>query len=919
MTKKILITVSIVLILGLVAGGYLLLRQYALKDTPSLKAVPANASMIFQTKDLGHFLKKLNEKSLIFDEFSKTKELEHLHAGAGYLSSVIDSSSMIRSVLKNNLVTVSFHISGRDKLPALLIIPVNRISHKNNIPRAIAGLTNEPLTTRRYENVKVYDGSFTTTGTAKSFSFCLHDNLFLFSLSSLLIEDGIRTLKKGGSINGHQGFQEIASTAGQNVDGNLFVNFKNAGNFIKTLANNAHAKYVENVKNLTDWCAYDITLREKELLMNGFASTPGDKNYLSLFRNTGPSEIQVYDILPASTAVLQVTSVPDFKRYMQNFTELLSARGTLKAYQNKLNELENTFNFNLDKDFIPLVDQEFGIFQTTFPGLSREENRFVFFRVKSAGLTKDNMLDMLSGYFKKNNIEKSRLEKIYRVDNETEIPVYSFPVQNFAGLLPGDMYRDYKTSWFGITGNYLVFGSSYKGLTKILQTNMLGKTLARDMDFINTTELLTRKTNFLFYYNASLLPGYLAETGNEAITNFLRENKIHVQKIRSVGYQLNGGNKLIFNNAFITFSPVVKEETHTVWETLLDTVIDFKPALVTNHNTGDKEIFVQDLNHNIYLINSAGRILWKNRMDERINSEIFQTDYYKNNKLQYLFSTPNHIHLIDRNGNFVERYPIKVRATLTKGISVFDYDKNLDYRIFCVGNDQKVYAYDIEGNIVPGWEFNKTDNQVVTPVNHFRLGTLDFIVFADQYRIYILNRKGEIRIPVNKTINVSHKNNFILDKENEKPRLVITDETGNVHFIYFDGTLSETEIKNYTSNHFFDFQDVNGDGKRDYIFLDQNNLEVYNEDKSKIFSARHENNLHQPPDFYVFSSSDRKIGIVEKKAGKIFLYNNDGSIYDDFPLPGVSRFSIGIFNSTESRFNLIAGGKNNFLFNYSVK
>ena len=57
--------------------------------------------------------------------------------------------------------------------------------------------------------------------------------------------------------------------------------------------------------------------------------------------------------------------------------------------------------------------------------------------------------------------------------------------------------------------------------------------------------------------------------------------------------------------------------------------MSMKPAIVVNHNTGERELFVQDEGNTIYLIN-----------DVEINSEVYQVDMFKNGKLQYLFSTP---------------------------------------------------------------------------------------------------------------------------------------------------------------------------------------------------------------------------------------------------------------------------------------
>ena len=167
-----------------------------------------------------------------------------------------------------------------------------------------------------------------------------------------------------------------------------------------------------------------------------------------------------------------------------------------------------------------------------------------------------------------------------------------------------------------------------------------------------------------------------------------------------------------------------------------------KPVPVTNHSTGEQELFVQDEQHAVYLINDIGRILWKLPVDGPINSEVYQVDLYKNGKLQYLFSTASRMYLLDRNGRAVENFPLAFPASCEKGITVYDYDNSRDYRIFVPCRDRKVYLYGLNGKEVEGWKPGKADKQIVSRVRHFRIEGKDYLVFADQYRLYILDRRG---------------------------------------------------------------------------------------------------------------------------------------------------------------------------------
>lgn len=146
-------------------------------------------------------------------------------------------------------------------------------------------------------------------------------------------------------------------------------------------------------------------------------------------------------------------------------------------------------------------------------------------------------------------------------------------------------------------------------------------------------------------------------------------------------------------------------------------------------------MFVQDDSRTVYLINDMGRILWKLPIDGKINSEVYQVDFYKNGKLQYLFSTSEKLYLIDRNGNYLPRYPLAFKSSCPSGITVYDYDNDRNYRVFAPCADRKIYLYELSGDLVEGWSQPQSDNDPVSKVYYFRVADKDYIVFADRYRI----------------------------------------------------------------------------------------------------------------------------------------------------------------------------------------
>ena len=80
-------------------------------------------------------------------------------------------------------------------------------------------------------------------------------------------------------------------------------------------------------------------------------------------------------------------------------------------------------------------------------------------------------------------------------------------------------------------------------------------------------------------------------------------------------------------------------ENPTEWTVNLDYETNYKPQFVINHYNQAFEIFTQDIENNIYLINDNGALLWKKKIGNAILGDIHQIDRYKNTKLQYLFNT----------------------------------------------------------------------------------------------------------------------------------------------------------------------------------------------------------------------------------------------------------------------------------------
>lgn len=923
MSKTFYVVSGSVLVVAVLLVAYLFLKRPGDVAMDALRAVPVDAALIFETNDFEGFLHKVNQENKIWKELMYFKGVELIDRQMLLLDSIIQNEQIAKEIIHRNSLYVSVHQTGKNKVGLIWIVTIPQGLHDKQVQDLIGDLVGDKiLTEKEYNKIKIFHVEPGKGSRDNGFTYAVSNKLLIASSSTILLERALRQITLNDQIIDSYGFRKVSVTAGKNVDANLYVNFERMPVLLSFLFNDQYRPVVKESVAIGDWAELDVNITEDNILLNGFSygndSTP---SWLNLFTNQGTPVLQVEEVLPANTIAFVNFGITDFPEFKIHYEQLLVETGKITGYKNELIRLQELFGQDVQELFYSFLENEMGLALMDIKNFTREQNSLLFFKTRSRSEAEGVLLNLIREYALKKNQDLSRYVSQSRIDAETEFPVYHLPVPSLPETLFGELFGSAEFTHFVFVDNYLFFGNSLQALSRLVHQNILRKTLRSDLSYSEFAENLSSRSNFHLFIDIPRLQTVLSPYISPNLSDGIEKHIAPFRKLQALGVQFSIDHSLAYNNVFVKFQPLFKEEALTVWESLLDTSISFKPQFVENHYTHDNEIFIQDNANNIYLINSAGRVLWKIPLKEKIMGDVYQIDYYKNNKLQLLFNTRTRIHLIDRNGNYVERYPVNLRAEATNSIALFDYDKSRDYRIFVAGEDRNIYVYSKEGNLVKGWSFGGTESKVISEIQHFRIGNRDYIVFADQLKIYILDRRGNTRVKLDKVIPKSKRNNLCLDylPGSSNPRLAITDTAGTVTFISFSGRTETLKIKEYTPDHFFDLEDMNGDGSNDLIFLDQGRLEVFSQNRSKLFSYDFGEEIDLKPVSYTFSSTNTKIGIVSRQENRIYLINNDGELYTGFPLTGSTLFSIGRFKSSGSKFNLIVGNKDNFLYNYSVQ
>lgn len=406
---------------------------------------------------------------------------------------------------------------------------------------------------------------------------------------------------------------------------------------------------------------------------------------------------------------------------------------------------------------------------------------------------------------------------------------------------------------------------------------------------IAVEEIIENEEKLYFDFKNDLLTDYDIITTNQ-------ENKFDFFQLDSTDavldfykiFQLKEGNNLASINGIISNykDDSKNSEIELKFETSISNEIILGPLIVKNHTNNKNEVFIQDSENIIYLINDNGQIEWTKKINDRVIDEVNQIDSYKNGRLQYVFATQNSLHMIDRKGRDVGKFPLKFNDQITKPVSVFDYDNNKNYRLLITQNDE-LFMFDSKGNRVRGFDYNKK-SKIITKPEHFRISNKDIIVFKTSDDLKILNRRGKVRIKINEDHNYSKDEIFQYQNS-----LLTTTVNNKIIKIDMNGNSKEA------SSMSFDGKYVN-DAKTIYTL--QKNILSNSKKNIEIQFGKYEN----------FSAiSDKKntlINIYDSQNNKLYLFDDEINTIKGFPILADANASF-ILENNKIEFSVISDSK----------
>lgn len=721
----------------------------------------------------------------------------------------------------------------KDELDSLQYAFITKYSEGLFVRDSVTNYMEETLTFNKKSIIK-------STLNNQTFYSAIIDSTF-FSSSSKEIVEGAFNFK-----NSNEALEKIYKTTSD--DKTISIILKSDENHFIT------SFFPENklpLKTFAEYMAIDVDINQDEILFNGITqANDSTKSFINVFKNTIAQENQIQHVTPYNADGMLSFTFNNYENFRSNLVKF-KPTDTLKN------------SFNLFDNVI-----EVGV-------IYNSHNRTIVLNSLDAASTEDALIS-------EQNI----------IDTFRQVDLYSFSKLDLFKTAFGPLITFNNATTYCILDNFFVFSDDLKMIQNIISNYQNKTTLSEQTYFNDIKDQLSDASSLLMVVNPSLLNSVLHKNLNDYIP-------LPLDKYKASALQFVYDSNFAHVNGIIKKSKI-KAALNSISEELnikLDDDLLNTPQFVTNHLNRQKDIVVQDIKNNLYLISNSGKIRWKKRLDGPVLGQIEQIDIYKNGRLQLAFATPHRVYLIDRNGNDVSPYPGKFNDAITQPLSVFDYDKNKNYRLL-VTQGSNLLMYDKNLKSVNGFKFKSANKTILNQPQHFRIGNKDYIVFNTENKMYILDRTGKTRVTPKTSSSFSKEAIYLY-----RNKFTTTSPDGHLITIDSKGN-SVSQNLNLSNQHHIETS------SKTLVTLSENKLTIKGNHYELDYGI-----YTKPTLFYL--QDKIYVSVTDLQTQKIYVFDSNAKLLPNFPVYGNSSIMLDNFDGDRD-LEFIVKGDDNAIILYQI-
>lgn len=352
------------------------------------------------------------------------------------------------------------------------------------------------------------------------------------------------------------------------------------------------------------------------------------------------------------------------------------------------------------------------------------------------------------------------------------------------------------------------------------------------------------------------------------------------------------------------------------WSRALNGTLRLGPACVRDALGNSLAYIAQDSRGELFLLDPLGNILWRRLLKESTISRFFNITIDGREVL--FFNSAQNLFAINMKGEDLANFPLKLAAPAAAGMQLIDFDQVGRPSIFIPTSDGRVYGYDYLGEMLSGWNPKQDTLPLLFPIQHFQENYEDFLFgFNELDSLLVWGRDGRFRESAFKmdTLCLSPP-----QVQNTGPkRIVAIDILGRAKVLTSQGEQFKLNFPPGEGRRLrWAYADVRGDGRYEYILLNESDLAVYSYEEQRLelsFTYR-----FATPQDTLFTLSDGRsdkafIGTLNRERKRLYLLDGSGKLLDGFP---VAASTPGVLTHTNREGYVLLVGLDNKLAAYKI-
>lgn len=510
--------------------------------------------------------------------------------------------------------------------------------------------------------------------------------VLLVSKSEALIASSVRHLEEGVSILSNEGFSQCLSAVPSRKSV-LFLSNNYSSKLLSAFFARPVQKHASFLKTFSSWVVLAVDeCSDARLSMSGTPSCSGNSMYYAnVFKGLQAGESRFQNIVPASAVYALSIPVSDAGSFDKAYSDYLDASVKLTASQSNRSALAGAAGIAPDR-WAGSID-------------IKEVSRAV--------------------WSDENGIWDALFYRSGRKSRGASGQIEPFKYQGFLEALYGGAFSLDDESCAVSVKDWTVVGGR-GALESFLDITAGGDCLGALMaDAFSANAIPAKGCGFVAYFSAG------ACAPDKVFGKALRSavsSTLDGASFEPCVLSLEGGSLRLD-----VYRGAVLSRSASVTSPALEAEVDVPsgPFKVMNTGSGRTNIIVQQPNYYLSLKEEDGKGIWSVPFSGPLCGAVECIDYYKNGRLQFLFASGSSLHLLDRSGRFVGKFPVDLGKEIVLGPMVLDLEENNEYTVVVLHSDNTVGMYNLLGEAPASWLGITSEDKIMTLPELVRLQDKD--------------------------------------------------------------------------------------------------------------------------------------------------------------------------------------------------